>query len=292
MAFRRVDDSLFEVEEGRMLASELYKQFNEFHSMNVEVIKEIELEFLRQKIKGLQRDFYQDIEKGLIIFRPSGASKCPRELYYQFIREQKDKVITYPFQKRWLRNSTAIHEAVQKDFLYMEKVMENPKFVIAKTWEGLPAWEENIKTIKVFDYKGKKFAISGMMDGILHYYPEDKKVGFEFKTKTNSIGQVGTYKLKEASDNHKNQCTAYSLMFDLDEFIIMYEAVVKDYWSAGDNAKIDFRTFYYAPTEKDKEELLNKFATVVEAVEKRKPPEKDTSKCLFCEYKDICEVEL
>ena len=127
-----------------------------------------------------------------------------------------------------------------------------------------------------------------MMDGILDYNPEGIKVGFEFKTKSTTIAAVGEYKMKDAQDGHKTQCVAYSLIFGLTEFILMYESLAKDNWTAGNEAKSDIRTFYLNVTEKDRTELLDKFAAVVADVKKDKLPKGDTDKCFFCEYKDIC----
>ncbi|MCG4775134.1 hypothetical protein L0O83_18780, partial [Lawsonibacter sp. DFI.5.51] len=73
----------------------------------------------------------------------------------------------------------------------MEKMLPNAPFVVAKTPEGLPKWEQNIKTFKVLEHNGETFGLYGMSDGISFHKEENKEVGFEFKTKSTTIGAVG-----------------------------------------------------------------------------------------------------
>ncbi len=291
MAWRR-PEVVIEDPRATNIERGLTTQINEFHCMDFRDIKEIEIELLEQQLSMLKaQKVWNDIPKGTIVFTPSGASKCPRELYYKFKKETKDKQAGFPYQKRWTRNSTAVHGAVQKDFLYMEKLLENPAFTIAKNDKGFPMWEENVKTIKLFEHDDVMFALSGMMDGVLDYNPDGSQIGFEFKTKSNTMAQVGDYKMKGIAEYHKTQAIAYHHMFDLDEFVFMYEAVVKDYWHKGAEAKIDFRTFHYRPTDEEKTSLLNKFSTIVKSVKDGALPDGDPDKCMFCEFKDICKEE-
>ena len=274
---------------GAKLSGTLYHQFNELHSVPYTEDKDIELLLVKQKMLEIDlMDKDLDLPENMIRFSPSGASKCERELFYRALKSEKDARIMFPYQKRWTRNSTAVHEAVQRDILYMGKVLPDPKLTISKTKDGLPAWEGNIKAWKEIEHKGEKFILLGMMDGILDYHPENIKIGFEFKTKSTTIAQVGTYKMKGAQDSHKIQCVAYSILFDLDEFIIMYESVAKDNWMENENAKPDIRTFYHKVTDEDRMMLLDKFAEVTKMVRNEQIPEGDKSKCIFCEYKSVC----
>lgn len=281
------DSEAVDMKRGRELTGAIYKQFNEWHSKDRWGIPEVERVLLRQKeleISMMGRP--KGARPHKYIFSPSGASKCSRELWFKAMGEKPidDK---FPYHRRWTRNSTAVHEATQRDILSMTMTMKDPAFKIVLNDDGLPLWEENIKTHKLFNHKGVEFAILGMMDGILDY-KDGSKIGFEFKTKSNSIGQVGNYKMKEPAPYHKTQCVAYSLLFGLDEFILMYEAVAKDQWNKGDEAKPDIRTFYHRVTEEDRQELLDKFANVVKAVETKQIPPMEMDKCMFCPYKHIC----
>lgn len=272
---------------GQELAGALYNQFNDFHSRKIWDDPRIENLLVKQRVYEMDNDGWFN-SNGLVMFSPSSASKCERELALKAMKTTKDSKPMFPYQQRWVRNSSAVHEAVQRDLLYMTKKMEDPSFKVVFTPEGLPKWEKNNAQYKEFEHNGVKFAIAGMMDGQLIYTIDKSIVGFEFKTKTNSVAQVGHYKMKDASEQHKEQCIAYSLLFGLEEFIIMYEAVAKDQWNKGEEARTDIRTFYVKVKEQDRIKLLDKFARVTKLVQADQLPECEPDKCLFCEYKNVC----
>lgn len=279
-------------ERGQRLAGGLYKQFNELHSIDFYPKEQVERILLRQMEKEIDtsRDYIENKPNDLICFSPSGVAKCKRELIYKATKMPKDEIIRYPYQHRWTRNSSAVHGAVQRDLLYMPHVLDNPMFTVHMLEDGLPAWENNIKKFKQIHHNGQDFLLYGMMDGILEYKADGSLIGFEFKTKSTTIGCVGSYKMKAPAEEHILQCTAYSLLFDIDEFILMYESVAKDGWMKGKDAKIDFRTFYHKVTEEDKKALLDKLADVTAMYNKGHLPPKEDDKCVFCPYKTLCKV--
>ncbi len=272
---------------GVELTSALYNQFNEFHSKNVWTDPTIEQMVVDQMVYEIDNEGW--FKSNLVMFSPSSASKCERELCFKALRAAKDEKTMYPYQRRWVRNSSAVHGAVQRDMLYMTKKMKDPAFKVLFTEDGLPRWEKNNAQLKEFEHNGVKFAIAGMMDGQLQY-KDGSVIGFEFKTKSNSVAQVGYYKMKGATEQHKLQCIAYSLLFGIDEFILMYEAVAKDQWMKGEEARTDIRTFYIKVTDKDREELLDKFARVATSVESDVLRPQEPTKCLFCEFKNACGI--
>ncbi|MCS0827440.1 PD-(D/E)XK nuclease family protein [Cytobacillus firmus] len=270
------------------IAAALKGQFNMLHSMDFYDDYEIEEILLRQKQLDLSyiKDRFQ-LPEGMVQFSPSGADKCSRELFYKISKMPKD-VENFPYRKRWTRNSTAVHEAVQRDLLYMNKHLKNPALTIdfVQTEFGLlPAWEKNIQKVKIFNHNGQTFCLYGMMDGILSYR-DGSKVGFEFKTK--SVMPDRVEKLKAPSRSHKLQTVAYSLLFDIDEYIIFYESVAKDEWRAGNYALDDIKPFYNKVTEKQRKALLDKMADVAEKHSDGEIPDRQTSKCMFCPYKSFC----
>lgn len=278
-------------ESGIRMASALYNMFNDLHSMEYYSdinIEKILLNQRMQEVNNIVKPHVPTEYDGMVYFSPSGASKCCRELYYKALKSEKDPQPFYPYQKRWTRNASAVHEAVQRDLLYAEKVLPEAPFRVARTEEGLPKWEENIKTFKVIEHNGAKFGLYGMSDGILINTETGKEVGFEFKTKSTTIGAVGNYKMKDASESHKLQCTAYAILFGIYDHIIMYESLAKDGWNKGTEAKVDFRTFYHQVKDEDVKGLLDKYAYVTKCVETLDPPPKELDKCMFCPYKGIC----
>lgn len=277
-------------ERGQRLAGALYNQMNDLHSVDFYPNYEIESLLLKQKEHDLDKmKNFERLPEGLISFSPSSASACGRGLVFKANKEEKDKVIRYPYQRRWTRNSSAVHEAVQRDLLYCEKVLKNPIFTVERLESGLPAWEQNIKTAKVIEHNGVKFVLNGMCDGILNYTPDGSKVLFEFKTKSTTIGTVGTYKLKGVQEEHRIQAVAYSILFGVDEVVFMYESVAKDGWTKGAEAKVDFRTFYVKITEEDRKNLLDRLSEIASDYYANKLPEKESEKCFFCVYKEACE---
>ena len=276
-------------ERSHKMAAEFYHQINDFHAMGLKTDPNVEIEFYSNVLHNLRNPVERTyIPKDAYIFMPSSASKCKRELYLHLTGNKKNAdEDRLPYHHRWVRNSTAVHEAVQKDFLYMRKYMPESNFQIHLV-DGIPMWEENLKTTTLVDHKGVQFALVGQMDGILRYVPENKLIGFEFKTKTNSVAQVGTYKMKDIADSHKLQAVCYKIMFGLDEFIFMYEAVAKDQWFKGKEARMDIRVFYIEVTDQMVEEMKDKFYDVIKAIEAKEVPDKELDKCMLCDYKTIC----
>lgn len=278
---------LLQEEREERIATDFFNHVNDFHKLDVKADPKIEQLLLEQQKFEISRLIAKPEKPHKYIFSPSGTSKCKRELYYK-LKGEKPVEQRYPYQRRWTRNSTAIHSAIQRDLLYAEEYLDNPKFKVMKLDEtGLPAWEENLKSNVILIHNNMEFAIQGMMDGVL-IYKDGTHIGFEFKTKSNTNAQVGNYLLKDVADGHKLQAVAYSLLFGIDEFIFMYEAVAKDSWSKGEEARKDIRTFYYKVTDEDRKQVLDKFAEIVESVETDTIPEMETNKCTFCTYKHLC----
>lgn len=242
-----------------------------------------EMEFAVSKI-GKPKPYPKDLPR----FSPSSSDKCERELYFKDNRATKDVKTTHAFQNRWTRNSSACHGATQKMLLEAEVILKNPDFMVVRLENGLPAWEKNIENFKVITHKGVTFVLFGMCDGILEY-KDGTKIGFEYKTKSNSVAQI-----KQVKDvnQYKQQLIAYSILFDVDEWLVTVESVAKDKWSTNENARPDFKVFYEKITDRDKKLLLDKWARVAENVETGEIPNPNYSKCIFCQFKGICsEVE-
>lgn len=259
---------------GSTLVNDFEAHLTEFHSLD-RVFPDVEIEKLLLKqqehnIKVMQNPIRTP--KGLVRFNPSGASMTVMDLWLK-AKRYKEQQVRYPYHVRWTRNSSAVHDAVQRDLLYAEKMLKDPLYRVMKTREGLPAWEDNIMKLVTLEHKGEKFALVGKMDGILQHIPTGKKVGFEFKTKSNTTAQVGNYLMKEPADYHVMQVTAYYLMTGIRDYLIVYEALAKPRWNEGADARNDMRSFFVHVTDEMAEELLDKWAYVAKAVRENKMPE-------------------
>ncbi|MDF9638855.1 PD-(D/E)XK nuclease family protein [Bacillus cereus] len=279
---------------GVELTRSLKNHFNKIHSLNYWDDIRVERLLLQQKqyevgLLGKRPEYPSGIPR----FSPSGSDKCSRELFFKILRMEQDEQQMYPFQRRWTLNSTGVHEARQRDLLYGEIKLKNPDWKVERMISedplrnGLPAWERNVQTHKVIEHNGVTFLVFGMMDGILEY-KDGSRIGFEFKTKSNSVAQVNERQLKEVGKAHKLQCVAYSILFGIDEFIVTYESVAKDKWSSGDMARDDMRMFYVKVTDKQRKDLLDKWAEVAVNTNDGEMPFGDNTKCLFCPFKTTC----
>lgn len=273
---------------GEELVQALTKHLEDINSKDYFDIVEVEELLLKEQAHAIKvMKTPKGYPKYLPRFSPSSSDKCERELYFKANKAERDEQTGHPFQRRWTRNSTAVHGAIQKQLLEAEIILNNPDFTVVRLEKnGLPAWEKNIEDWKVIEHKGVQFVVFGMCDGILRY-KDGSKVGFEFKTKSNSVAQIK--QLKEPQESHLMQCVAYSILFGVDEWLITYEAVAKDKWTTNENARPDFKVFYHKVTEKDRKRLLDKWARVADNVETGEVSRADLKKCTFCQFKNICD---
>lgn len=274
---------------GDQLVRDFHNHIEEINSKNYFPVKSVEELLLKQMEHEVGKmGTFPDYPKHLPRFSPSSAGKCERELFYKLAKARQDEKTTHSFQNRWTRNSTAIHGATQRQLLEAEVLLPDPKFNVKRLDNGLPAWEKNIEKWKVITHNGVEMVVYGMCDGVLDY-EDGSEIGYEYKTKSNSVAQIK--QIKEPQAGHISQVTAYSLLFDVPEWLITYEAVAKDKWSTGENARPDFKIFYHKVTKQAQNRLLDKFARVAMNLEDGEISEPDFSKCTFCPFKSKCHGE-
>jgi hypothetical protein len=277
--------------------SEISEQFHtmmdDFHRMNVRDDYELDTQILQWQIEEMtdgKKNLRGKWDDSLPTFSPSGASSSDRDLFFKVIEAVEDDKVFEPYQKRWVRNGSAIHSAQQRDLLYIEKYLKDAPFEVLRTKEGKPAWERNTRTVKQFEHDGEKFQLYGMVDGVLWHKETKKRLGYDFKTKSTTVAAVGDFLLKAPQENNLIQMIAYSLLFDVDEYIIHYESLAKDGWTKGEEAKPDMKVFHVHITEEMKKDVLDKFARVSKYARERKIPPREKDNELFSKYKDLNEA--
>lgn len=254
---------------------EILAQFNALHSQDIWPDVEIE-EYLAndlfQNVRAMrQRPTYpMDLPR----FSPSSASNEVMDMWLK-AKGYKEHQERYPYHRRWTRNSTAVHEAVQHDLIYSEKYTEG-FFEVEKLDNGMPAWEHNIKTWKEYTHNDQTFIVSGMMDGILRHKQTGERIGFEFKTKSNTEAQVGHYLMKEAYSYHVDQTVAYFLLTGIRDYLLVYEGIAKPRWNKMAEARNDMRAFHVYITDEMANELLDKWAYATKLINEGTPPEDQT----------------
>jgi hypothetical protein len=233
-------------------------------------------------------------------FSPSSSGSCPRELYLKIKGEDKDAQEVAPHQTRWQHIGTKIGDMIQEQVLLMENHLENltqvkPKFKFVRNEHAEPMFEEfayNKTLIK------DRYYLMGTTDGIMYFEApngEVIKVGLEIKSKQTTYSQTGGYSMKDANPKHKLQTVAYSIMYDVDYWIIVYVNASKKSWNMTEedvNKYPDIRAFGHYVTQEMKDELLGKFEYIMDCVDNDTPPKLELENWTFNNYKRACALDL
>ena len=246
--------------------------------------------------------------KGTKYFSPSSANSDARELYMKLNREERDKQAVPPHQGRWRRIGTKWGDVIQTDLLFIEKHHKkefgsHPEFkpeYVDINGKLYPAWEKFAQKIVWVEHRGHKIPILGQPDGILRHLDTGLRIGLEIKSKQTTSAQTSHYSMREAKEDHFKQCVNYSIMYGtpeapLDDFIITYGNLSKKAWNmtAEDYEKNpDMRAFHIHVTEQDRIDLLDYYADILDAIEKKQPPKLDIEKWNFNNYKTACVKSL
>lgn len=290
----------------RPLAERIAADFEEFldnwHAAPETFDNELDALIHRWYYEILSKRQYFDF-KAQPYFSPSSANSCQRELYEKLRGAKRDQTDIKPYQGRWQRIGTAIGDIIQRDILFAEKhyervVGEKPRFRFERTPEGYPMFEEFAKSLVPIEYDGQKFALYGTCDGVMLYTTDDGellRVGLEVKSKQTSYSKTNERSMNEAMDDHYWQATAYSIMYDLDYYIILYVNASKKAWVMTDEEyrkNPDRRAFGIEISKRAQDELLDRFASVVKAARDEKPPKLELDKWTFNNYKTACALSL
>lgn len=288
--------------QAEFIASRFEKFLNVWHSYEQPFDQDLDAWLHSSYADILQKKKYFDFQSQPH-FSPSSADACERELYMKLKRAEKDHGEVSPHQRRWQALGSGIGEVVQREILLAERHFKKftgnePEFRMARTEEGYPFFEEFAEKMKIFDHQGQRFSIYGKCDGILLWKsPEGEiiRVGLEIKSKQSSYASTSLFSLREPQQSHIKQVTTYSLLYNIDFFIILYVNAAKKAWvmSEEDMEKYpDIRAFGVYVTEDMRQEVLNKFARVVRAVYLDSPPPLDLLKFMFNNYKKACAESL
>lgn len=238
--------------------------------------------------KQFLNDLIASIEKSNISYKPSQTIKpssmnCERQIVYQLLGvEPEDSGTTYQLE--------GICESGTDRHIRIQQAIEKMKETINADCEYINVADfvkqRNIQDLEIVGQSGmetklynKKYNMSFMCDGIIKY--KSKYFIFEFKTETADK----FYKRTEVDENHKNQATAYSLNFGIDNVLFVYE----------NRNTLDKKAFIINITPEMKEELVGKIEYCNEYASKIKVPPKpeiiNKKACSYCKYKSRCESE-
>jgi CRISPR/Cas system-associated exonuclease Cas4 (RecB family) len=216
-----------------------------------------------------------------IKFSPSQLAQCNRAIFYANSNAKADPhEPQVGWRSRIPRNGEGVHECCQKDLRVMHKKLTDNNF---------PCRFKMVETEKVlrrtFNVDGAKVTLSGRCDGILVDTETGQMIVWEYKTKDKLSNLT---KIKDPSC-YILQCIAYAAVLDIYDVIIHIETLQKPSWGRVD-AK-DTKYFHVQVTRKQCQEMLERLAKIVRAVEAGIPPKREPDKCLFCSYKTVCKGE-
>lgn len=236
-------------------------------------------------------------------FSPSAATACPRELYYKAKRAPKDGFRKQPHQGRWTSIGTAIGDIIQRDILAMERNLEKkgsfaPRFRFERNEDGTPVFEDFAKRNVKVQHAGKTFYLYGTCDGIMKYVTEDGevlRVGLEVKSKQTTAAKTSFYSMRNPEEKHVKQCITYSKMYDVDYYVILYVNAAHKSWVYDDadyEKSPDIRAFGIYITQDDRDEVFDRFATILHSVDKNEPMPLDLDNFTFNNYKSAIAKDL
>lgn len=213
-------------------------------------------------------------------YKPS-SMLCIRNMYYQRSGKSTDVRVLQASFKGILESGTDRHERIQKAISDMKKNGFDCEYIDVETFVK----ENNLTHIKIISKSGMetkclntKYSISFLADGIIKY--KNKYYILEIKTEISSKFWNRT----DAEDSHKTQATAYSLSFNINETIFLYE----------NRDTCDKKSFLVVVTDDMK---LDRVVGKIEECEgylKRGiiPPKCDNKKaCKYCNYVNSCRED-
>lgn len=224
-------------------------------------------------------------------FSPSATGACKRELYEKGIGSKRDIGGQQPHQKRWTAIGTSIGDMIQRDLLFIEKHMPSARFRFERNADGTPMFEDFAKRNVPVNVGGVNYSLYGAPDGILIYTDENgeqHRIGLEIKSKQTTAARTSLYSMRQPDEKHELQTIAYSIMFGLSHYIVLYVNTSHKSWSISDDdfaATPDIRAFGIDCTDERKAKLLEDLADVQRLINERKPPMPDLTKYTFNGFK-------
>ncbi len=208
------------------------------------------IELIEEAIRN-ERVAKEKLHEGKTRFHPTDAAKCPRQLYYDFTKADKEEYSTKELKTFAIGDVT--HE-------YLENLMPNQ---LRKEFKFL-----------IDDWHGYK--LSGAPDSIVLVPLLNSLVIVDFKTvKNNGMNYVAS----EPKEEHVKQLMVYLDVFGLKTGYLVY-------WGKDDGAMIEHRIDYDATVIK---KVLKLFKLVSAALKSgRVPAGTNDWGCRYCAYRNTC----
>ena len=243
----------------------------------------IEQQFLNDLTNSIEKSVAIDSSKPSQTYKPSSMN-CERAMTYQVLGIEPDVANTSYQFVGICESGTDRHIRIQKD-------IENIKNILGVDCDYINVADfvkqRNLTDLEILGQSGmetklhhKKLNMNFMCDGIVKY--KSKYFIFEFKTETANK----FYKRIDVDESHYNQATAYSIAFDINKVLFVYE----------NRDTLDKKAFIRDVTDEMKEELIGKIDYCDSYVKKLKAPPKPQNllkkTCSYCIYKNQCRKDI
>lgn len=231
-------------------------------------------------------------------FSPSATGACKRELYEKGIGSKRDAGGQQPHQKRWTGVGTQVGWLIQRDLLFIEKHMPGARFRFERNPDGTPMFEDFAKRNVPINCGGIAYHLFGAPDGIMIYTDENgeqHRIGLEIKSKQTTAARTSHYSLRQADDKHELQTIAYSIMYGVSHYIVLYLNTAHKSWSMTEEefaSTPDIRAFGIDCTNERKAQLIEELADVQRAINEGQAPLPDITKWTFNSFKDAIAASI
>lgn len=242
----------------------------------------IEEQFLNDLILSIERT--PNDYKSSKTYKPSSMN-CERMMVYEVLGCKKDKGYRSAVLDRMGEVGTDRHDKIQEHIKNMNGVsridceyLDVGEYIKKNNLVDLEIKSKVGNETKVYH---KKLNMSFMTDGIVRY--KDILFIFEYKTEISYKWNRRDY----IADEHITQATAYSVAFNINEVIFIYES----------RDTCQKKVYKITITDEMKRKyILDKIAYCNEFVLRKEIPPKPlhiTDKdCNYCNYKEICKSEI
>lgn len=245
-----------------------------------------EQSFLNDLKRSIELTDEKNTRPGSKAYKPS-SMHCIRQSYYVITGTEQDKTNSNFANIGICESGTDRHERIQQAVLDMRsndmdcEYINVADFVKQRELDYLeivkePDFENGEFETKLYH---KTLNMSFLCDGIIKYHNHY----YILEIKTESSNKF--FQRKGVDPAHYHQATAYSIAFDINEVIFLYE----------NRDTLDKKCFLFTITDDMKQELLGYIETCDSYIAKMKVPPKpdDVVKkiCSFCSFKSRCNKD-
>jgi CRISPR/Cas system-associated exonuclease Cas4 (RecB family) len=211
-------------------------------------------------------------------FRPSSMYGCDRMLFFMRVHgggtgeTEKDTnliEICHSGTDRHLRIQKLVEDMEGVTCLDLEEVVKEANQRGIKT--EFMGWNSDHTEARC---KNDEMSLYFQPDGVINFMGKD--VILEIKTES-TYQHSNRY---EPKDDHKWQATCYGMGLGIDYVLFFYE----------DRNFCGKKPYLWKITDEMKEAVLSKVTRVNRAIKAGLPPEKNVSKCTYCDYKHECKL--